>query len=1224
MFKCRRWFRGLAVILIVLIANTKAYAEDLYIRDDTADTGTEPNPSLGPMWTSPDIWVRNDPMPGWNPYPYPIGSPPLWLDTTHFDPDYRSPLSGRPNYVYVRVRNRGTASTGSERLTLYWAAASTGLSWDPAKVAGSFIDNLQGNVLFGSEITKVRENAATATPAERTAYINAIISIADQSNAAVRFPGGDTYWHTQQEIHRFGPTYRHGANNSTNTAFIPSVAFLPWHREFVNRYEGLLQEANPTVKLLYWQWTQNPTQPPFDFSMNTFMGASGVGQPAGVQIGAPLSPATDGVYPNPFTTLNAILRRLQPTSGTIEADTTINNRSDYDAPLNANNFSGRLEAVSHNSSHVRIAGNWNPINGQNLALVGDQLLQPYAARDPFFFLLHAKVDQLWARWQRKSNLNLDPATTYGTAQGDANIGATMGPWDGVAFPDGLPNDSPGWIEPWTAAGGQINAKTGLDRSVTSPPFYDIAPLTIPPMQTNEEAIIEIPWYPPNPVNFGPIGVPLHACLIARIETSVSSPFGMTTAETADINANTKANNNIAWRNVSVVDSFPGPLKIVKFFARNTAAQPVNAGLRFAARLDRPGDEFFRLGTVRVDLGRELMERWRAGGGRGRGFETTQSPTELRIVQQDATLEGIALRPGETFPVGLIFELNRDYRPTKPGEQLQFDVLQTGGLLGVQTIVGGNRYQIAVEKLTLIPRGREWRVLGEAQPPPSWTAVEFDDSAWYRRRLELGLLDAAACGSPHGVKTTATYLRHTFNVDDPSFFRNAILRLKQSDGAVAYLNSKEIFRANLPETITHRTLAQRPVRGVARNAYFPVKVDPALLRKGKNVLAVEIHRAANNRGELTFDAELNGNWEQPREKAEAAFTNIDGALFTAGKRATIELDAFDADGSVRTVTLLVDGKQAGATERAPFRFDLGVREGPQRLTAIVIDNDGNRSLAHTTITGVENVPPTVAFTQPGLHSEIEAGDLFVAVVRASDPDGKIRRVDFFLNDTIRFDDPPKLVGSVESEPFILTLRDLKPGHNMIRAVAHDDGGARTSAIPIMVMVMDSHTGHTQCGGDLKLPVITDTTRWRVIEIPATLTGTPAIPYAPVAASITNTTNGITAVTTTGGPSGPPGFYTYSFNFCLCSEFSNPILNLKLATDNEAEIRLNDKVIGTTPANLTPVTITTGAVQAGFFVAGQNTLTVRVRNRGTSVNPNQPTPTGLGVNGTLTATSGQCPQ
>src|SRR5437016_5958269 len=99
MFWCQKRRREKALlrpailaVTIAVLANS-AYA-NLYIRDDPNDTGIEPNPTTDPMWTSPDIWVRNAPLPGWNPRPYPIGTPPAWVDATHFSPDYRSPLSG--------------------------------------------------------------------------------------------------------------------------------------------------------------------------------------------------------------------------------------------------------------------------------------------------------------------------------------------------------------------------------------------------------------------------------------------------------------------------------------------------------------------------------------------------------------------------------------------------------------------------------------------------------------------------------------------------------------------------------------------------------------------------------------------------------------------------------------------------------------------------------------------------------------------------------------------------------------------------------------------------------------------------------------------------------------------------------------------------------------------------------------------------------------------------
>src|SRR6267143_6007358 len=104
-------------------------APDLYIKDTPADTGVEPNPDTGPMWISEDIWVRTTPDPNYQPYPFPEASP-TWIPATHQNPEYRDPKYSVPNYVYVRVHNRGTtASSGTEQLQVYWAKASTGLAW---------------------------------------------------------------------------------------------------------------------------------------------------------------------------------------------------------------------------------------------------------------------------------------------------------------------------------------------------------------------------------------------------------------------------------------------------------------------------------------------------------------------------------------------------------------------------------------------------------------------------------------------------------------------------------------------------------------------------------------------------------------------------------------------------------------------------------------------------------------------------------------------------------------------------------------------------------------------------------------------------------------------------------------------------------------------------------------------------------------------------------------
>ena len=292
-------------------ASVALVGPDLYIKDTPVDAGVEPNPDMGPMWVTEDIWVRTTPDPGYQPYPFPEASPP-WVPLPHENPEYRDPKFNVPNYVYVRVRNRGdAASTGTEQVRLYWAKASTGLSW-PTQFGGAGVDFMSNTCgptkQYAAEVTKPRKNAGRATAAERAAYINAILNV---GQPAFTFPAwGTSYWHKQQEVHSLGPTYRHG-----------TPAFLPWHREFVNRYETLLREFDPTVKLLYWDWTTDPENSTNGFNLftSTFMGASGRGT-GGVSIGDPFIPSSGATLFPPSVTRNLSASTTPPGSRRFNAD----------------------------------------------------------------------------------------------------------------------------------------------------------------------------------------------------------------------------------------------------------------------------------------------------------------------------------------------------------------------------------------------------------------------------------------------------------------------------------------------------------------------------------------------------------------------------------------------------------------------------------------------------------------------------------------------------------------------------------------------------------------------------------------------------------------------------------------------------------------------------------------------------------------------------------------
>jgi len=108
---------------------------DLYVKDSPDDNGTEPNTVTQHMWTSQDIWVRNNNDNG----------------LTHQNPEYRT--NGSPNYINVRVINKScVTSTGNETLTINWAKANTALEW-PQNWDGSLHNSLGFDL--GDELSSV-------------------------------------------------------------------------------------------------------------------------------------------------------------------------------------------------------------------------------------------------------------------------------------------------------------------------------------------------------------------------------------------------------------------------------------------------------------------------------------------------------------------------------------------------------------------------------------------------------------------------------------------------------------------------------------------------------------------------------------------------------------------------------------------------------------------------------------------------------------------------------------------------------------------------------------------------------------------------------------------------------------------------------------------------------------------------------------------------------------
>ena len=985
---------------IAALVPSLAFAQDLYSRDTPADMGIQPNPDMGPMWLSEDIWVRTTPDPNYRPFPFTAASPP-WTPAPHQNPEYRDPRLGLPNYVYVRVRNIGPGpSTGTEQLRLYWAKASTGLAW-PASWVDALATVCGNERLLGAEITKPRVNAATASPADRTLLRDAYLEVA--STSGFDLLAGYDYWTKQQHVHRLSPEH-------------DNPAFLPWHREFLNRLEALLQEAKPLTKMMYWDWTTDPAATgTANLYTPGFMGDSGRGITAGTSMGSILSPALEPAAGEPS---GSVLRHLGSGARPAQPDGTILGRPNYFGADPANNFSLRLEETpNHKSTHTWVGGS-----------MGTALI---AAKDPFFFLLHGKVDELWARWQRANPARVEAASAYGTAATNPEITGALRPWNGS-----------GAIDPWTTAGGQIVTKTSFHRSVLSPPIYDTAPLVIPALAVGQAVILEIPWYPPNPAHYGCLGDMRHFCLLSRVTPGIAG-------EGMDVNVNVRNNNNLAWKNIEV-DDFSGMTSAMSMLVANDTDAPMQAELVLREPAEGQGRLRALVASVQVGVPKEIRQRMRGHDDPRQQAGIAQTKLDalerkqgmpglprdtvlLRLKEAETTLPVIDLAPGERFPLHVVFELKRDYKPSK--DPLLFDVVQRRpDQQGA--VVGGVRLQLDVSRLALVKAQGLWRHAPEGVVDADWTSPGLDDAKWPEAPAPLGFAPALEAMTGVEAGTRTAYFRKRFDVQDPGALRDLTLRLRHDDGAVVYLNGREVHRVNMPDgAIDAKTAATTPVTGAAELAYFPVKLSSRWLRRGGNVLAVEVHQAADDKqADLIFDAELLANRADASE-APSARIALDDALVRAGRTMPLRVDAVDPDGRVRKLRVLVDDQEIGSVDGGSGDVQWTPGIGPQRVRVMAEDDTGATAVDERLVVGVENLPPIVRMeARPG-----QAPGTLVLSAEASDDDGQIREVEFFLADSEQFDAKLVSVGVRNAAPFEVTVQVPPSEHRMATARATDDRG-----------------------------------------------------------------------------------------------------------------------------------------------------------------------------------------
>ncbi|MDA8968921.1 CotH kinase family protein [Akkermansiaceae bacterium] len=249
------------------------------------------------------------------------------------------------------------------------------------------------------------------------------------------------------------------------------------------------------------------------------------------------------------------------------------------------------------------------------------------------------------------------------------------------------------------------------------------------------------------------------------------------------------------------------------------------------------------------------------------------------------------------------------------------------------------YDGSVTTTTLVAAGSEWKYLDDGSDQgTAWKESVFDDASWSAGDAQLGYgngpVTEISFGGVDNQKHFTYYFRRTFEVTDPSDFTALSLELQRDDGAVVYLNGKEVFRSNMDDgTVNFDTPAQNTASGNDETTFYSKAVAISELVTGTNVLAVEVHQITQSSSDVSFDLRLRGT--EPND-VSALFLAESGNLLAraldAGEWSALNSAFFFVDTEIADETNLViselDYRPASAspaeeaegfTERSDFEF-----------------------------------------------------------------------------------------------------------------------------------------------------------------------------------------------------------------------------------------------------------------------------------------------------------------
>jgi len=166
-------------------------------------------------------------------------------------------------------------------------------------------------------------------------------------------------------------------------------------------------------------------------------------------------------------------------------------------------------------------------------------------------------------------------------------------------------------------------------------------------------------------------------------------------------------------------------------------------------------------------------------------------------------------------------------------------------------------------------------------------------------------------------------------------------------------------------------------------------------------------------------------------------------FMTGETVSISATATDSDSAIDKLQFFIDEQKIGEDNSLPYSFNWSAVSGNHAITVRATDDTGLTTDQTITVKVIgDNTPPNVNITSPASDDKIKVGDTVEISASATDSDGSIIDVSFYLDDVLLITDT--------TAPYSANWTASQGGH-AIKAKVRDNDSAVTYSAEISIMV-----------------------------------------------------------------------------------------------------------------------------------------------------------------------------